>query len=164
MPKDKDLAQCVEAWNASGLPAYRRTPASFLTFPRAGEVAEAMRWYTQEEILQAISNYAKLVKNREEYTWKASYASVGNFLASGVAQFLPGTFEQLQRPARPGEGLSPRQEASARLVSHPASAPLAPEEALALEAELDRLAEQVRHPKHHSRGQRRDEVPAQEGV
>lgn len=97
-PNDPELQLYAEAWNAAGLPRYPRVPASFLTFPRPGEVAESVSWFKTDEVLAAIANYAEAVHNRDRYTWGATYANLANFLASGLPAFMPGTFETLKRP------------------------------------------------------------------
>lgn len=88
-------------WNSLGLPEFRRL---LLNVPNAGELKEALSYYSADEITASIDAYHTAMTD-PSYELGFSYATVVNFLIKGLETFAPGS-KPLERYRKRGSEMS----------------------------------------------------------
>jgi len=81
-----DIDGYFATWNDAGLPEYRKLLANV---PNAGELVQALSFYSPDEVRAAIGAYAT-VQRGDGYEMGFRYQTVVSFLVKGLESFAPG--------------------------------------------------------------------------
>lgn len=98
-------------WNACGMPEFRKL---LLNVPNAGQLLEALSFYSGDEITQAIRAYAT-IQTDPAYEMGFQYQTVITFLTKGLEAFAPGA-KPLERYARKSGNMTDEQKAAAQVA------------------------------------------------
>jgi len=86
----KDILSIFEFWNEQGIIKHRKLTEKIKT-----KIRSALREYSLDEIREAISKYAKVLKG-DEYFWTYKW-TLPDFLARGLTRFLDTPIEEFEK-------------------------------------------------------------------
>jgi hypothetical protein len=98
VPTALELDATISAWNALGLTPFRK---STVNIPNAGEILEALSWYSHDETIEAVRAYATVIGDQVRFKFDYPYGTVLNFLTNkGLEKFAPEAkpLEKFKRP------------------------------------------------------------------